>query len=278
MRGVRRCEPPRQSVVGEAGSELQGDVEQLALELANKLARALLHLLLAVHAPEIAALAAEPHAAAVDDRGRLHGDPRDRAVHRRAADLGDADDAALDEPAGMVARDLGDELVVLGEHDTRLLAHQCSLRLVTARAPHPLTGAPELLNRAVRRTASRPCPTEPRSDPQRRTSPGSRSARCARAGAGGRAHRGRPRRSPAAPARPATAPRAGPARQGPPGRTPRRGHTRARTGSVLTGCASGTLLGSVPARFSPKKWRGHWFVRPSQSLGAAVLVGWNCCV
>ena len=38
-----------------------------------------------------------------------------------------------------------------------------------------------------------------------------------------------------------------------PGRIPRRGHTRARTGSVLTGCASGTLLGSVPARVSPRE-------------------------
>src|SRR6202022_1407846 len=89
-----------------------------------------------------------------------------------------------------------------------------------------------------------------------------------------RARTARPRRSPAAPARPATAPRAGPARPAPPGRTPRRGHTRARTECVLTGCASGTLLGSVPARDSPKTSRGHWFWGPPQSLGAAVFVGW----
>src|SRR5450755_843795 len=124
VRGVRRCQPCRRSVVVKAGSELEAGVEQLALELADELARALLHLLVAVHAPEIAALAAEPHAAAADDRGRLYGDPGDRSVHRRAADLGDADDAALDEPAGVVARERGDELVWLGEHHTGLLAHR----------------------------------------------------------------------------------------------------------------------------------------------------------
>ena len=51
---------------------------------------------------------------------------------------------------------------------------------------------------------------------------------------------------------------------------------RARTGSVLTECASGTLLGSVPARFL---WPGFgaraWIWRPSRWRGAAVVVGWR---
>jgi hypothetical protein len=48
------------------------------------------------------------------------------------------------------------------------------------------------------------------------------------------------------------------------------GHARARTGlgTVCIGYAPG-----VSARaFLAKKWRGHWFWRPSQSLGAAVLL------
>ena len=50
-------------------------------------------------------------------------------------------------------------------------------------------------------------------------------------------------------------PRAGSGRSAARGRTPRRDRTRARTGPGLTGFASGTLLGSVPARNSGKRSR-----------------------
>ena len=121
---------------------------------------------------------------------------------------------------------------------------------------------------------ARPSPTARRSGPRPRTTPASVCLRGARAGAAGRARTGRHRRSPAAACSTSDSASisAGADRLG---RVVllSRGHTRARTESVLTGCASGTLLGSVPARGSPEKWRGHWFWRPSRSRGAAVLVG-----
>ncbi len=100
----------------EAGARLEPGVQQLALELANELRRAPLHLLVLDHAPQIAARAPQPHAAAINDRSRLNADTRDRPVHHRSPDLRDSDDAALDQPAGMIARELRDELVGLGEH------------------------------------------------------------------------------------------------------------------------------------------------------------------
>jgi hypothetical protein len=90
----------RSVVAVEAGARLESGVEQLALELVDKVARPPLHLLIAVEAPKVAAHASQPHTAAVDDRCRLNSDARGRAVDRQPADLRDADDAPSTKPRG----------------------------------------------------------------------------------------------------------------------------------------------------------------------------------